>query len=190
MNFKFAQKSLDGLGTEKKLILYVATGLSLSNLALGLALIFKSETTILIPEFNTDHRIHMRGGEFDDQYFIDWADGIVKTALTVNPESVEWRHNEVLKISTHSYGNMKQTLKENAERIKNNNISTVFYPKTFEVNQSQKYVRIQGQNLAFIGKDARPVIQDKTYDIYWIKGAHGIVLLKDLIEIGSGGNHA
>lgn len=188
MNINTFKKSLVEVTQQKNLILSVAAGLTLSNIILVFALLSKSQQYILIPEFNTDHRLNMTGGEFNDQYFIDWADGIIKTALCVNSDSVDWRHNELLKISTHSYGQMKMVLKENAENIRKNSLSTVFYPKSFKVDQNKKTVRIEGQHFTFVGKDNRPVIQDKIYEIFWIIGTHGLVLLKDMVELKGGEN--
>lgn len=188
MNIDNFKNSFFETTQQKKVLLNVVAGLTLSNIVLIIALLSKAEQYILIPEFNIDHRLSVAGGEFNDQYFIDWADGIIKTALCVNPDSVDWRHNELLKISTHSYGQMKRVLKEQAENIRKNSLSTVFYPKTFKVDQNNKSIRIEGQHYAFIGKDNRPVIQDKIYEIFWIIGTHGLVLLKDMVEIKGGSN--
>lgn len=183
MNFKFSQKSLSQALKEKNFALYVSIGLGISNIIMASSLVLREEKIILVPLFNTDHRLSVHGGQFNDAYFVDWADSIVKSILIVNPETVDWKVKEILRVSSNDYGDMKKTLKDEAARIKEFEISTVFYPKEFTVNQESKKVVVRGQYMAYFSHDKNPVIKDKTYELSWIISNRGVVMIKSLRDL-------
>src|SRR5438552_11086955 len=125
MNFEFSQKSLTQALKEKNFSFYTSIFLGISNLIMVGAFAFRENKIILVPLFNVDHRLTIQGGQFNDTYFMDWADSVLKAILVVNPDSVDWKVRDILKVSSNDYGDMKQLLEEEVVRIKNNELSTV-----------------------------------------------------------------
>jgi len=107
----------------------------------------------------------------------------VNSLLSVNPESYEWRVNQILKITTHQHGTLKEKLTQEASKIKEEQISTVFYPKEFTVNQQEQTVEVTGQHITYFGKKSTPVETLKTFRLSWIISNNGIILLKDFVEV-------
>jgi type IV conjugative transfer system protein TraE len=183
MNFEFSQKSLTQALKQQNIALYACIGMGISNIILVSSLVMREEKIILVPLFNVDHRLSIQGGKFNNAYFIDWADSILKTILIVNPDNVDWKIKEILRISSNSYGDIKKSLQDDAKRIKENELSTVFYPKEFTVNQDEEKVLVRGQYMAYLGREKTPVIKDKIYELGWVINNQGVVLVKSLKEI-------
>lgn len=180
MNFKFYQKSLADALREKNVAIYACIGLGLSNIIMAGSLAMRAENIVLVPMFNVDHRLSIQGGKFNDTYFVDWADSVLKSILMVNPDNVDWKIKEILRISSNDYGDIKKSLEDEANRIKNNGLSTVFYPKEFSVNQKSQTVLVRGQYMAYLGREKKPIIKDKTYELSWVINNQGVVLVKSL----------
>ncbi|WP_010303280.1 TraE/TraK family type IV conjugative transfer system protein [Candidatus Odyssella thessalonicensis] len=183
MKFSFNQTTLQETLKQRNLILWCCGGLTLTNLLLVIKLINAQEHWVLIPQADIDHRLEMTTTYQSDDYFIDWANGVVSTVLNVNSDSIDWKVQQILKISVQSYGALKERLKKEAEIIKKDRISTVFYPKKFTVNRDQKNILVTGQHVAYFGTDSVPVITEKTYRVEWDVRARGIILLKDFQEM-------
>lgn len=187
MNFEFSQKNLTQALKEKNFALYACIGMGISNIIMASSLVMRDDKIILVPLFNVDHRLSVKGGEFNDAYFIDWADSILRTVLIVNPDNVDWKIKDILRISSNDYGDIKKSLQDESKRIKENDISTVFYPKEFTVNQDEQKVVVKGQYMAYLGREKTPVIKDKTYELFWVINNQGVVLVKSLQELKTEG---
>jgi type IV conjugative transfer system protein TraE len=183
MNFSFNQSTLQSTLKQRNLVLWCCGGLTFTNLLLVMKLLAQEEHWVLIPQADIDHRLEMTASSYSDDYFVDWANGVVSTILNVNSDSIDWKTQQILKISVQHYGSLKEKLIKDAELIKKDRISTVFYPKQFKVNQSDQTVDIQGQHIAYFGTDLAPVVTEKKYRASWDVRAHGIILLKDFKEI-------
>lgn len=184
MNFKFNQETLQKAIKTKDLALWVCVGLVISNILSWIKILNTEEKWVLIPQYDIDHRIEVTSsGRYSDDYYIDWASGVVSTLLSVNPDSVEWKNQQILKISTEAYGNLKDKLATEAQKIKKDQISTVFYPKKFKVDQRNQTVEVTGQHIAYFGKDSEPVLTEKTFRLMWAIRSYGVVLLRDFSEV-------
>ena len=183
MKFSLNQQTLQNVLKQRDLALWSCFGLVAINALLVLKLINQEEHWVIFPQENVDHRIELTASKFSDEYFIDWASGVLNTILCVNPDSIDWKTKQILKITTERYGNLKEVLLDEAKSIKADKISTAFYPKTFEVEQSKQMITVVGEHVAYFGKDAVPVVTEKTYQLMWVSSQHGVILLKDLKEI-------
>lgn len=183
MNFTFYKTTLQKTLGQKNLSLWISGGLVITNLMLVNRLINTEEKWVFIPQYNTDHHIAMAASKFSDDYYIEWAGQLLNSLLCVNPESYEWKVKQVLNITTQHHGTLKDKLLKEGEKIKREEISTVFYPKQFHVNQQDHCVEISGQHIAYFGKKSSPVETQRTFRLSWIVASYGLILLKDFVEI-------
>lgn len=183
MNFTKTQTTLQGALKERNFVLLSCIGLTIGNLLLILKLLNTEERWVLIPQQDPESSIEVTSKRYSNDYFINWANDVVTTLLCVNPDSIEWKTQKILRITTETYGSLKENLKKDALRIKGDKISTVFYPKNFIVNQSTRTVDVSGEHISYFGKDTSPVTTNKTFRLSWVIRTHGIVLLADFIEV-------
>jgi len=183
MNFTHYKATLQKTLKQKDLTLWLCGGLVIANLILSAKVVSTEEQWVLIPYNNTDLRIPLTTSRYSDDYYITWASYVVNTLLCVNPESFEWKAKEILNITTQKHGSLKDKLTIEAEKIKQEQINTVFYPKEFNVNQGQKTVEVTGQHITYFGKRSTPVETTKTFKLAWVVSGHGIILLKDFEEV-------
>ncbi len=190
MRFTLGQSTLKEALRQRDLSAWACLGLVAVNCLLVIKVFGSEERWVLIPQYDVDHRVEISSQKYSDDYFIDWANGVVGTILCVNPDSVDWKNQQILKITVQSYGTLKEKLKEDALRIKKDHISTVFYPKKFTVHRGRQTVDVIGEQITYFGKDSSPVTSEKTYQLTWDVRAHGIILLKDFNEIKREEKHA
>lgn len=183
MNFTKTQTTLQGALKERNLALMACIGLTIGNLLLIFKIINAEERWVLISQQDPDNSIEVTSKRYSNDYFINWANDVVTSLLCVNPDSIEWKTQKVLRITTETYGSLKENLLKDSQRIKDDKISTVFYPKNFTVNQANRTVDVKGEHIAYFGKDTSPVTTTKTFRLSWVIRTHGIVLLADFIEV-------
>lgn len=183
MRFDIAQQCLQEILEKRNFGYLVATAMLVANLLLTIKIFSADERWLLIPQFDTDHMIEVRSSGYSNEYLIDWADGITRHLLTVNPDSAERKAEDVLRISSTGYGNLKEKLKKDARKIRQDQISTVFYPKSFEVKKSEQTVKVTGQFLSYFGKDRLPVSLEKSFILHWKIGNRGVLFLEDFKEV-------
>lgn len=182
MNFEKAQSTLQSALKERHLVLMSCIGLTIANLLLVIKILGAEEKWVLISQFDTKNRIEVTSQGYSDDYFIHWANNIVGMLLCVNEDSVDWKIKNILEISTEGHGGLREKLKKDAQAIKKDKVSTVFYPKKFIVNQSNQSVDVVGEFLSYFGKDTAPVMTEKSFRLSWAIRTHGVVLLKDFKE--------
>ena len=177
------QKTLLQVVRQRNFAYIITSFLAVSNVLLVLVVYKSDHQTILIPQFQTDHRVSLTHKYFSKEYLVDWADGITRMVYTVNPETVEKRIADVLFICVSSRGNVLKAMDEWKKIIKENRISTVFYPKTFEVSMKDQTVQVRGSLMTYFGEDRKPVVEDKIYELGWERGNGTAIFLKVLKEI-------
>lgn len=183
MNLSHTKATLQKMLDQRNLALWACAGLATSNVVLSVCLINSEEQWVLIPQNNLDYRMPLTSSKYSDEYFIEWASQIVNTLLCVNPESYEWKVNQILMITTLQHGTLKEKLTKEASKFKEEQISTVFYPKEFTVNQQEKNIEVIGQHITYFGKKSTPVETTKTFRLSWVISHHGLILLKDFVEV-------
>lgn len=183
MNFSNNQSTLTGVLRQRDFALLACLGLALSNILLVLKVVNGEEHWVLIPHYDVDHRLEMTTTKYSDDYFIDWANGVINTIFSVNPDSIDWKIQQILKITVQNYGTLKEKLQIESKKIKADEISTVFYPKKFTVNQSTQTIDVMGQHIAYFGRDSSPITTQKKFCLSWAVRTHGVILLKDFVEI-------
>lgn len=161
----------------------VSSVLLLSNLMLVSKVIFTEEQWVLVPQFDTDHRIPLRRSLYSNEYITNWAEGLLVSILTSNESTIDRRIQEFLILTTESHNRLRKKLKEDAKRMKEDRISTAYYPKHFTINRSKSLVHIKGEFQTFFGGDKKPISQEKTFALVWKSGPRGLLLIDDLYEV-------
>ncbi len=154
----------------------------LSNIGLAWKVLGERDRIILIPQNDLTKQIIFDGKKIPDTYLVDWAASVLADLMTVNSYTVERKNKLFLEISSTS-GGLKDVIKANARRIKQDGMSTVFYPKGFEIDRAEKKILVDGTFMAYFGRDKNPIVSEKTYALGWRETAHGCVLVESLEEV-------
>ncbi|MGV8948514.1 MAG: TraE/TraK family type IV conjugative transfer system protein [Candidatus Paracaedibacter sp.] len=183
MNFVYAKATLASALKQRDLALWCCVGLTLTNMGLAFKLMGTEEHWVLMPQYQDEHRLEVTKSRYSDEYLIDWAAGILNVILCANPDSIDWKISQLLKISLNNYGPLKEQLQEEAKKIRHDKISTVFYPNSFKVNQAKKTVEVTGEHSTYFGGDSAPIITKKTFQVAWAVRGHGVILLESVKEL-------
>jgi type IV conjugative transfer system protein TraE len=183
MNFINTKSTLASALKHRDLALWCCLGLIVANIGLSLKVLNSEEHWVLMPQYDEEHRLEVSRSKYSDAYFIDWATTILNTMLCVNPDSIDWKISQILKISRKNYGPLKDQLTNEAKKIKQDQVSTVFYPSSYKINQAKNTIEVTGEHSAYFGKDSVPVITSKKFRLTWAMRGYGVILLEDFKEI-------
>jgi len=117
MNFSTNQSTLTEVLKQRDFAFWACLGLVLSNILLVLKVFNAEEHWVLIPHYDVDHRLEMTSTKYSDDYFVDWASGVVNTIFCVNPESIDWKIQQILKITVQNFGTLKEKLQAESKKI-------------------------------------------------------------------------
>lgn len=161
-------------------VIFLLTGLCI---LLCIRLLTADTHMILVPQYRHTKTLSLSTSNFSEIYIKEWAEGVLLHILTLSPETVDDRIQDVARITAASFqGHLKEQLQEEASRIKRDGVSTVFYPKQTTVNISAKTVHVEGQFHTWFGRDAQPVVQNKIWVLQWKQGPQNVILLKNFYE--------
>lgn len=146
-----------------KILSFLCGGLLLSTLCLSIAVVLNDQKWVLIPQYGIDHRVTIRRSGWTHQYLVDWADAVATQALTLSPETVDRRHGEILRLGSVASPELRTYLRIEAQKIKRDHMSTVFYSKSFDINNDKQVIRVRGTLLVYLGRDKNPLALEKSY---------------------------
>ena len=125
--------------------------LLLSNIFLSLCLIFKQEKVIVIPT-GLKESVWIENSRVDPAYIEEMSAYFLHLALDTTPSSAAYHHRTLLKhVYPAKYGTLKSHLMSEAKRLKKDNVSTLFKPRSIKVLKDGKTVRIVGYLATFVG---------------------------------------
>jgi len=183
MNLKNIQKTVAHIAKQRNFAWVVSAFLLASNVLLSVKIMMQDEQWILIPWPETDKRLPLSRSNFSEKYLIDWADALTSRLLTVNPQTADQRIYEFLSVA-ESRGSLEEKLKKKAQELKDENISTAFYPRDYAIRKEAQQIWVTGDFHTFFGRDKNPVVQKKTVVLTYRKGAKGVILVKDFYYEG------
>jgi len=133
-------------------LLLVGVGLSLIiNILLGIAVLMKSHTTILVP--SPAGRVYQIGETVNASYLEDVARDVALTVLNIHPGNTDYVRDAVLKMAHPSfYGDFKRFFDTLLTDIRSRKMATAFYPTTITAKPDQLTVHVTGTLKSFIGK--------------------------------------
>jgi type IV conjugative transfer system protein TraE len=183
MNFNKTKSTLGSALKHRDLALWCCVALTVTNTVLASMLLSAEEHWVLMPQYQDEHKLNVSKSKYSNEYLIDWAAGILNAFLCSNPDSIDWKISQILKISLNNYGPLKEQLQGEAKKIKQDKISTAFYPNSFKVNQAARTIEVTGEHSAYFGVDTAPIITQKTFRVCWAVRSHGVILLEGLSEL-------
>jgi len=133
-------------------LLLAGLGLSLSvNVLLGLAVLAKRETVVMVP--SPAGRVYTTGERVNTAYLEDMARDVALTFLNVHPGTTDYVQDAILKIAHPAfYGQFKRAFDTWLSDIKARKLATAFYPTTVTADTRALTVRITGVLKSFIGE--------------------------------------
>lgn len=182
MKYTFFSESVDKLVRQRNFSYVVVAALLVCNAILASVCFMKVEKIIVIPSLqDITKKYEIHGNEFSDNYLVDWANALISNLLTANPDTVDRKIKSFLEWAVHE-SDLSSALKKNTQIIKQDKISTVFYPKDFVVNRDQSQIKIKGDFFAYLGRDKSPVVAEKTYLLGYQILPNGIIGITEFME--------
>lgn len=144
------------LGLKRLTLGFLAASLA-ANCLLGAVLLFKEDSvsTVLIPVGMNEvtHPVTVSEKHIDQEYLMLVARDLLSLAVNNTPNNVDFNRETLLKhVSPSSFGEIEETLREQAQQIKRLHASTYFSVETMHVNPSSLTVTAEGLKQHFIGK--------------------------------------
>ena len=109
------------------------------------------EKTIVVPP-NLERPFSIQGDEASPEYLAQLGEWFASLALSYTPKNLDYRTNAFLRYAApESYSVLQTQLQEEAERIKRNEMSAMFFPVDAKVRGN--FVAIKGQQILRVGKE-------------------------------------
>ena len=109
------------------------------------------EKTIVVPP-NLERPFSVQGDEASPEYLAQLGEWFASLALSYTPKNLDYRTNAFLRYAApESYSVLQTQLQEEAERIKRNEMSAMFFPVDAKVRGN--FVAIKGQQILRVGKE-------------------------------------
>lgn len=129
----------------------IAFILAIVVLLLALKLFLYDEKIIIVPP-EIERSFWVKGDHISKDYLEQMGVWFASLMLTKNLDNYKTNHRNVLKyIHPDSHGEIIEKLMIDEERYKKDNLETVFYPQTIDVDLGINEVVIEGELVAKIG---------------------------------------
>ncbi|MBD3821236.1 MAG: hypothetical protein IE914_03085 [Thiotrichales bacterium] len=129
---------------------------------LTFALITKnSETKIVLQPTGSQYKeSFVSDTTASKDYLISLSEDVIQMRFNFSPETVEKNFDRILTmVAPSDFGIMQKFVAKELERVKKNNISSVFYPKEYQIDIENKKVVATGRLINFSGE--RKVLDEK-----------------------------
>lgn len=114
------------------------------------------EKTIIVPP-EIERPFSIQGENASPEYLTQVGEWFASLALSYTPKNLDYRINLFLRYAApESYATLKTSLQEEAERIKHNEMSAMFFPMDAKVRGD--FVVVMGQQILRVGKE---IVADK-----------------------------
>ena len=109
------------------------------------------EKTIVVPP-SLERPFSVQGNDASPEYLAQVGEWFASLALSYTPKNLDYRINAFLRYAApESYSVLQTQLQEEAERIKRNEMSAMFFPVDAKVRGN--FVAIKGQQVLRVGKE-------------------------------------
>lgn len=132
-----------------------------AGIALVGFLVFRDNTKVVPPEVRRPYE--MGANYANKEYLADMATYVLDKVLTTSPEQVDFNNKVILRM-THpdGAGPLKASLDASALRMKKEKIATVWVPRTEEIFEREKRVKVTGKLKTYIA-DKLTSEREKSY---------------------------
>lgn len=153
MKAEVYMENIRKLLAQRNTSLLFAVGLLISNLLLGTKLLFHSEKVIVVPP-EVRREFWIDGGIASSSYLEQMSLYFVKQMLDMTPESAGGARNILLRhVSPTYYSSLSKKLLEQEKYLKDNSITTIFFPKSVKADAKNQVVEVIGQIKQMVGND-------------------------------------
>lgn len=150
--------------------------LSVSQIILICLLFFKEEKIVFLPP-QLEKPFSLDGRAYSPAYYEQMGVYLSSILLTKSGSTAEGQVNLLLKhVDPSVEGVFRRDLVEEAEVLKKENMSYVFFPKITHVNFHKHSVKIDGEMHAYVG-DSRISTQKESYRFIFKQRGHLLYLL-------------
>ncbi|MBP9777632.1 MAG: type IV conjugative transfer system protein TraE [Rickettsiaceae bacterium] len=141
------------------------------------------QTTIVIPA-GLSERVRISQSGVDEPFLNQWTEFLTALKLNITPDTAILKQNTLLKyVDSGQYGAIKAHLASEFEKIKKDEISTVFFPsETKVINMDNLVTNISGVLKVYIGEELNKS-EKLTYELKF-KYDSGRLLLTSFKEVG------
>ena len=154
-----------------------------SNLMLCAKIYNTEDQFIVLPMNDPTDTFSFSRKTLTSNYIKKWANYLIFNMYNVNPQTVDENISVILLNSYASHGQLKKQLSIYKEKIKKEQLRTVFYPEIYDVSIKGACVNVRGKLLTFVGRSKKAIEQNKTFQISWKRYANGIIAINDIVEI-------
>ena len=168
--------------------------LRVSSLSLSLVLligvlllgfVISRDTTKIVP-VEVRRPYEMGANYANKDYLLDMTGYVLDRILTVTPETVDYNNRTILKITDpDGYAELKTALDSAAARLKQEKITTIWVPRTEEIQERAMKVKVKGRLKTFIA-DKLTSERDKEYSVEFqitISGRLYVTKIQEVIAV-------
>jgi len=177
MKFTNYFDKLSGLTSLKSWILFLTTLSFITNLLLGVKVVFTTDRVreILVPP-EIKKSFWIDDNKVSKDYLDQMAQFFAYLMYSSTPQTVDTQHTELLKyVSPEFYSALDSELRVTARTIKQTNVSTSFTPSFIGSDENTKTSVIEGEFLVTQGKDVIQRSQRKIEISFDFKGTKIVV---------------
>lgn len=183
MNLSVARSEIEKMFSQRNGYLTLAAGaivLCFLQSLIIFALIGREKIVIVPPSIEKRFWISAQGASAE--YLSEMSAFFVNLRLNMTPDSVFYQHELLLHyVDPAFYNAVKAELVKESDKIKDQHISTVFYPVNIKVDAKKLIAIIEGDFKPFVGEVAMPV-KRTTYKISY-RFDDGKLLVKSFEEV-------
>jgi conjugal transfer pilus assembly protein TraE len=180
------QSELDQQQSHRRFYERVCIALLAANMILGL-IIYQSDTddrVVIVPPM-MDKQFWIKGDQFSAEYLELMSEWLAGLPLSTTPNSVGLRNEIFLRyVEPNVHAAIKSQFDVRADQVKKDNVSTLFYPTSFQTSRTTKQVAITGDFISVISGVTAPAVR-RTWRLSFTSMG-GALWVTEFIEVDSG----
>lgn len=138
-----------------------AMGLLVANIIQSIVIVSMTSSwhTVIVPT-SISKSFWVGSSEVSESYLAEMTNYFASLVLNITPDNAAYQRMELLKYTDpNSYGVLKNQLIVNEDRIKQNNITTSFYPNDIKVDVKHLTTVITGDLKTYVGSQMTSTIR-------------------------------
>jgi len=163
----------------------VALGMMAANLLLA-ATVAGTDTTekiVIVPPV-IERPFWVKGAEMSREYLEEMSRYLAGLVLNVTPKSVESGIDIFLRyVAPASYGQIRARMTAQADRLRRDDVSTAFYPVSYQTRPKKRQVVITGDFVTVVGKQIVSKVRRSWRFAYTYTG--GRLWIAEFLEVKS-----
>jgi len=171
----------ENLWKQRNGFLVISIGLLIANILLASILTLRSEKTIIVPA-GFKQTFWAKGELMSDSYLIEMTDYFATKLLNSTPESHASKRDIVLQyVSPRYYDKLRSQLIEEEEKMRKENLTTLFVPREITVKLNELATRVTGTLTSYVSGDRVGQLK-KTYQANY-SYVGGILMMDNFYEV-------